>query len=158
MAASGEVRVMAEGTLWWVQASGSGRTWATAASVPSGQFGYIQEGMTFTSAKEMVAIMERGVPDHWKTVGFSPIDVSFSLLLGISGVPPILTASGTTTPMLHIEHRASAQELGASGTYFQFMGVPLHSLKWTENKNGNKIDFTFKALAMVGPTGSGYIK
>lgn len=158
MAASGEARVMAEGTLWWVQQSGSGLTWATATTPPSGLIGFVQEGMTYSSAKDMVAIMERGVPVMWKTVGFSPIDISFSFLWGLSGLIPILTASGTTVPMIMLEHRASAAELGASGIYHQFMGVPLHSLKWSEQSRGNKFDLTFKALAMVGPTGSGYIK
>lgn len=158
MAMSGEVRVMAEGTLWWVQQSGSGRTWATAASPPSGILAYVQEGMTYTSGKTITPIMERGVPDHWKVTEFAPINVSFSILYAGSGLPVALTASGTTVPMIALEHRASAAELGASGIYHQFMGVPLQSLKWTEGKQGNKMDLTYQALGMIGPTGSGYIK
>ncbi len=37
-----EVRIMSEGTLRYVQGSGSGRTWGTASAPASGLYGYVQ--------------------------------------------------------------------------------------------------------------------
>lgn len=157
MATASEVRVMAEGVLRWVQQSATGRTWATATSPPSGIFGYVQEGATFTSAKDMTLISDRGVPDHWKVSNFQAIKGSFSVLH--TGVFPVqVTSSGTTVPMYALELRMSAGELGSnSAVYFQFMGVPFDSFKWTENSKGNKWDVTFQALACTLWTGSGYL-
>lgn len=151
-----EVRTMLEGTLRFVQASGSGRTWATAGTPPSGIFGYV-ESFSFTSAQTVTTISDRGIPDHQKITQKAPIDVSFDFLSTGSAFT-FLTASGASVPMVHLEHRASAAELiSNTGYYYQFMGVAVQSLKFTEGKEGNKISVQGRALAMTGPTGSGYL-
>lgn len=157
-----EVRIMAEGTLRGVQASGSGRTWGTAASPPSAIYGYVQNGMSITSAQTVTQIMERGVPDHNKVTEKAGIKVTVSQLhtYVTGGLPfAILTASGSTVPMQHLEWRTSAAEVGAgtTGIYYQFFGVTTESLKITEDSKGNKLDYSFVCLGYTGPTGSGYL-
>ena len=151
-----EVRVQAEGTLRSIQASGSGRTWATAAAAPTTLLGYVQS-FNFNSAQTVTTIMERGIPDHHKITEKAAIDVSVDYLWTGSSLS-FLTASGATVPLAHLEFRASAQEYGAgTGFFYQFMGCALNSIKLDEAKEGNKISMSFKALAMVGPTASGYL-
>lgn len=157
MATASEVRVMSEGTLRWVQQSGSGRTWATGATQPSGIVGLVQPGFTWSSAKTITTISERGVPDHHKVTEFAPIKGSFQVL-ATGTFPTQITSSGTTVPMMALELRHSAAELGSnSAVYHQFMGVPFDSFKYTEAKEGNKYDVTFIALACTTFTGSGYL-
>lgn len=152
-----EVRVQAEGTLWWVQASGSGRTWATASAPASGLVGYVQS-FSHTSAANFAQIMERGVPDHHKLVSKSPIDVTFNFMW-TGQFTGALTASGSTVPMVHLEYRASAAELGSnSGFYYQYHGAVLTNNAFNEAAEGSTIAQSFRALAMNGPTGSGYVK
>lgn len=153
-----EVRVASEGSLWYVQASGSGRTWATAATPVSGLFAYVSN-FKYTSAWTDTVIMERGVPDHHKITQRAPIDVTFDILY-TGNIATALTGSGASVPMWHLEHRASAPEIGngTTGAYYQFIGVALGQHQFSENPEGNSISFTTKALAMIGPTGSGYIK
>jgi hypothetical protein len=151
-----EVRTMAEGTLRHVQASGSGRTWATAAAAPAGLMGYVQS-FSFNSAQTITTIMERGVPDHHKVTEKSPITVNIDFLWTGSALT-YLTASGSTVPMVHLELRASAQEYGAgTAFYYQFMGAALESVKLDEAKEGDKVSMSFVTLAMTGPTASGYL-
>ena len=151
-----EVRVAAEGTLKFIQASGSGRTWATASAAPSGLVAYVQS-FSFTSGQTTVQVMERGVPDHHKIVSKQPIDVTFECLW-TGSFANALTASGTTVPMFHLEHKAAAQEIGAtSAFYHQFHGAVLQSVGLTEAAEGNRISLTFRALAMNGATASGYL-
>lgn len=160
---SGEIRVLAEGTLRGVQASGSGRTWATATSPISALYPFVQDGFSFTSAQTTIQVMERGVPDHHKVVEKAAIDVTFSNFVSYQTgqqVPLTLaTSSGTTVIMQHLEYKSLAAEIGNGTTamYYQFNGVIPNSFKYTENKNGNKMDFTFKCLSMTGPTGSGFL-
>lgn len=160
--AQGEVRIMAEGTFRVVQASGSGRTWATAATPVSALLGFVQNGMSITSAQTVTQIMDRGVPDHNKITEKAGIKVSISqLITHHTGLFPMIhvTSSGTTVPMMHGEWRVSAAEIGngATGTYYQFHGIATESLKITEDSKGNKIDYSFVCLAMTGPTGSGFL-
>jgi hypothetical protein len=152
-----EVRTMAEGTLRFVQASGSGSTWATASAPVSGLVAYVQS-FSHTSAVNFVQISERGIPDHHKFASKSPIDVTFNCLW-TGAFTGMLTASGSTVPMMHLEHRASAAEIGAtSAFYHQYHGAVLTNIGFTEAAEGNSIALTFRALAMVGPTASGWIK
>jgi len=158
-----EVRTLAEGTLRGVQASGSGTTWATAASPASALYPFVQDGFSFTSAQTVVQIMERGVPHHNKVVEKAGIKVTFSNLVsyqtGQQTPLVILTASGTTVPMQHLEYKSLAGEVGNGTTamYYQFVGVVPESFKFTEAVKGNKMDFSFMCLAMTGPTGSGFL-
>lgn len=153
---SGEVRTFAEGELWWVQASGSGRTWATASAPASGFLAYVQAGMGYTSAQKFAVIKERGIPDHYKFTERDPIELSFQCL-STGGMPSAASGSGASVPMLHLELRHERAENPASGYYEQFHGVPIQSLAFKENPDGNTIDFKSMALAMNGPTGSGYL-
>lgn len=159
--AQGEVRIMSEGTFRVVQASGSGRTWATASAPASALLGFVQNGMSITSAQTVTQIMERGVPDHNKITEKAGIKVTVSqLITHHTGLFPMahLTASGTTVPMMHAEWRVSAAEIGAgTGTYYQFHGIATESLKIAEDSKGNKVDYSFVCLAMTGPTGSGFL-
>lgn len=160
---AGEVRIQAEGTLRGVQASGSGRTWATATSPASALYGFVQNGMSITSAQTVTQIMDRGIPDHNKITEKAGIKVSVSQLhTYVTGQPTpftILTASGTTVPMQHLEWRVSAGEIGngATGIYYQFYGVATESIKISEDAKGNKIDYSFVCLGYTGPTGSGFL-
>lgn len=151
-----EVRTFAEGELWYVQASGSGKTFATASAPVSGLLGYVQAGMSYGSAAKYQAIMERGVPDHWKFVERTPIDLSFSFLW-TGGIPSAASGTGASVPMWHLELKHKRAENPASAYYEQFHGVPIESLNFKENADGDTIEFKSRALAMNGPTGSGYL-
>jgi hypothetical protein len=146
---------MQEGVLRFVQASGSGRTWATASAPASGLVAYVQS-FSHTSAVNFVQINERGIPDHHKFVSKSPIDVTFNCLW-TGSFTGALTASGSTVPMFHLEHRASAGELGTTGFYHQYHGAVLTNVAFNEAAEGDTIALTFRALAMNGPTASGYL-
>ena len=153
-----EVRVQAEGTVWWVQASGSGRTWATATGPASGLVGFVKS-LSFTSAQTIVTMMERGQPDHHKITQKTPPEITMEFLWTGSFLTPTATGSGASLPMFHLEFRASAVERGAgTGEYFQFHGCALTDNRVTEQEDGNRVSLTFRALAMNGPTASGYIK
>lgn len=151
-----EVRVMSEGTLRVVQGSGTGRTWATASSPVSGLLAFVQS-FSFTSGQTITTIKERGIPDHHKMTEKDPIDVTFECLW-TGAFPSAATASGASIPHFHLEHKAVAGEIGAtSGFYHQFHGCALQSIQWTEQAEGNRINLSFRALAMNGATGSGYL-
>jgi hypothetical protein len=152
-----EVRVMAEGTLRFVQASGSGNVWATASAPVSGLVAYVQS-FSHTSAANYVQVSDRGVPTHHKFAAANAIDATFNCLW-TGAFTGMLTASGSTVPMMHLEHRASAAEIGSnSAFYHQYHGAVLTNINFTEAAEGNTISLTFRALAMNGPTASGYIK
>lgn len=155
-----EVRIQAEGTMRWVQQSGSGRTWATASAPQSGLYGFVQS-FSFTSAQTVTTIMERGLPDHQKVTMKAPIDVSVEFLWtgSAAGQQAPATGSGATVPMLALELRASAGDMAGSPSawYYQFHGAALQSIAFTEAAEGNRISVQFRALAMVGPTASGYL-
>jgi hypothetical protein len=159
---SGEVRTLPEGTLRGVQASGSGLTWATASAPASGLFGFVQNGMSITSAQTVTQIMDRGIPVMNKITEKAGIKVTVSQLVsyqtGQATPFTILTASGSTVPMQHLEWKQAASEQGAgSGMYYQFYGVATESLKLTEDSKGNKYDFSFVCLGYTGPTASGFL-
>jgi hypothetical protein len=145
---------MHEGELRFVQASGSGRTWATGTSPVSGIFAYVRS-MSYTSGATINVVNERGIPDHNKLVSRQPIAVTVNCAW-TGGIPSAASGSGASVPMFHLEYRASAAETPTTGQYLQFMGVPLVSTQWTEGDE-DTMAFTFQALAMVGPTGSGFL-
>jgi hypothetical protein len=120
--------------------------------------GFVQEGMTFSSGQTLVQVMERGIPDHHKLVSKNAVTVNFTFLWTGSAQMPV-SGSGATVPMFHLEYRASAAEYAGSpsGFFYQFHGVALTQQQFTENGNGNQIAFQGVALAMVGPTASGYL-
>lgn len=152
-----EVRTQQEGEMRFVQASGSGRAWATGATPPSGIVGYVQD-FSFTSAQQIATIMNRGIPDHHKMQSKTPIDLNVNYLW-TGGQFTALTASGASMPEFHMEYRASAVEVGngSTGAYYQFMGCALIQAQLQERPEGTIINAQYRALAMVGPTGSGYL-
>lgn len=152
-----EVRTMPEGTLRFVAASGSGRTWSTAATPVSGLWGYVQAGMSIASARTINTIMERGLPDHHKFGEATPPEWTFSFKqTGV--IPTAVTAPGASVPMWHVEHRASAPENGAgTGVFNQLFGAVIISQGWTENADGNVFAVTLRGLAQTLATGSGYL-
>lgn len=145
-----------QGSLWWVQASGSGRTWATASAPTSGLFAYV-ENFSYTSAQSTKQIMNRGVPDHHKQTEKTPIAIK-ATVLWTGFVPQPATASGASMPLMHLEFRGDQPELGGNtGRFVQFHGVAMNSYQLTEAKDGNTLALDAVALAMNGPTGSGYL-
>jgi len=152
-----EVRNSTEGSLRWVQASGSGSTWATASAPASGLIGYVSN-VTFTSARDVQVISNRGIPSHHKFVAKTPVSVQFDLQWGITGdYPPMnVTGSGATVQMVHLELKSTAAEDG-SALYHQIHGVSINSMAWTETTPANTMQFQGVGLAMVGPTASGYL-
>lgn len=151
-----EVRVMAEGQLWWAQASGTGTSWQTASAPASGLFAFV-DSFTFTSALTSVVQSDRGVPNHHKVTQYNPIDVTFQIRWTGNSFQAA-TAAGNSTPLFNLEYRANEPENGNSGRYYQFNKVLTSQNQFTENTDGNTIQFTTQALGMNGPTGSGYVK
>ncbi len=150
-----EVRIAAEGQIWWVAASGVGTAWATASAPNSGIFAFC-EGLTYTSAADVTVVSDRGVPNHNKTTNAQPIPVSFTTK-HTGAHPTGVSGAGATTPMIHLEYKGTAKEAGAA-EFLLFLGCPLSNLVWAEAADGNTMQFTTNALAMIGPTASGYIK
>jgi hypothetical protein len=150
-----EVRIHAEGSLWWVQASGSGRAWATASAPQSGLFAYC-ESFSITSAQSLKQIMNRGVPDHHKVTEKTPVAAKMTVLW-TGYVPQAASGSGASVPMMHWEYRANEPENGNSGRYTQLHGVANNSWQLTEAKDGNTLQLDAVALAMNGPTASGFL-
>jgi hypothetical protein len=151
-----EARVLREGTLRWVQGSGSGNVWATASAPTSGLLAYV-ESMTYTSAETFVAITERGTPDHFKKTMAAVINGTVNMNW-TGQFPNAVSGSGASVPFFHWEHRASAGELGPnSAVYTQLLGVVIPSQAWNEAEAANMLNVTWNALAMNGPTASGYL-
>lgn len=155
---SNEARVQAEGSLWWVQASGSGRSWSTAATPASGLVGLVTD-FSFTSGATITTVMERGIPNHHKLTERARIEPSFSFLwTGTNALPTAATGSGASVPMFHLEFKAiRPEDFAGSGYYYQFQGVALQSFDFKEAKEGDNITFKAACLAMNGPTASGYL-
>ena len=153
----GEVRNLREGSLRFVQASGSGSAWATASAPVSGLLGFVAD-FQFTSAQTLETVKDRGTPSHHKVTELMEIQGSFSVQWGVTGDYPnwTISGSGATVPMKHLEHKATAPEAGGA-IYHQFHGVALEQVQFTEGSPANTQQYTFRALAYVGPTASGYL-
>src|SRR3990172_11831006 len=148
-----EVRTFAEGTLRWVQASGTGG-WATASAALTGLIGFVQVGASFASAREYAQIRNRGVLHHHKFQSENASELTFTYLQSVaaSGANPA-TASGASTPQAHFELRQNAAEDGAaSAEYFIFMNGVMLSRGWTESEEGNQYAETWRFLSWIGPT------
>ena len=172
MAGEREIRVLAEGTWRWVQAgSGTGGNvntgWVTAASPVSGLAGYVQAGLSFDRNSTYQTVMNRGLPAHHKRTMQNPVEVTLTVLYGITADypprQPYVTASGFSVPMWHGELKMQTPEIGAayasagSGIYYQFHNMVELQDQFTEDDNGNKVQFKYRALAVIGPTASGYL-
>lgn len=152
-----EVKVQAEGSLWAVQASGANPTgWVTGTTPVSARIGYVQS-FSFTSARDLGTMMDRGVPMHHKHLGAQPIDLTFNFLW-TGAQPEPASGGGFTMPMWHLEFKATEKDVGAgSGRYFQFYGAAISQSQFTENKDGNTIALSTKALGMSGSNTTGYM-
>lgn len=153
-----EARVQAEGSLWWVQASGSGRSWSTAATPASGLVGLVTD-FSFTSGATITTIMERGIPNHHKLTERARIEPTFSLLwTGTNAIPTAVTGTGASVPMFHYEFKAiRPEDFAGSGYYYQFQGAALQSFDFKEAKEGDSLTMKLACLAINGPTASGYL-
>lgn len=155
---SREVRIFAEGSLRWVQASGTG-AWKTATSPISGLMGFVQAGTQFDSARNVATIRDRGVPHHHKVVSREPLEITFTYLHGVTAdMANPATASGVSTPQVHLELKYLDDEIGSpTGQYFQFMNGIMLTRGWQEAEEGNQFSETWRFLSMTGPTASGYL-
>lgn len=155
---SREARIFAEGALRWVQASGTGG-WNTASAPATALCGFVQVGTNFNSAANLITVMERGIPHHHKRAGSEPIELTITYLQAVTAnMANPATASGVSTPQVHFELRHQDNEVAAaSAQYFQFHNCAIVSRGWTEAEEGNNFQETWRALAMVGPTASGYL-
>jgi hypothetical protein len=151
-----EVRTQFEGSLWWVQASGSGRTWATAATPASGLVGFCTD-MSFTSGQTITTVSDRGIPHHHKVTEKARIEPTFSLMWTGQHAVPTATGGGASVPMFHLELKSLEPENAGSGRYYQFHGCALQSFDFKEAKDGNTVTMKCAALAMNGVTASGYL-
>ena len=153
-----EARTFAEGSLRWVQASGTG-AWTTASAAPTALMGFVQAGANFNSGRGVVTVMERGSAHHHKVTTVEPVEISFTYLQAVTGnIPNPLTASGASVPAAHFELRSTDAEAlsGPSAQWFQFHQGVMLSRGWTEGAEGNQLQETWRFLSMTGPTGSGY--
>lgn len=153
----GEVRNAYEGTLRWVQASGSGVAWATASAPVSGLIGYVTN-VTFTSGAQVAVISNRGIPSHQKMTQKDAPTLNFDIQWGNTGDYPsfLTTGSGASVPMVHMELKSTAPEAGA-GIYHQFHGCARLNTNFTESNPANTQSWSLQALAMNGPTASGFL-
>ena len=153
-----EVRIFAEGALRWAQASGTGG-WATASAPATALVGFVQAGVGFSSARRVITVMDRGTPHHHKNQGPDPIEVTFTYMQAVTAnMANPATASGVSTPQVHMELRQQDNEIAAaSAQYFQMMNGILVSRGWTEGEDGNQFSETWRFLSMTGPTASGYL-
>jgi hypothetical protein len=153
-----EVRVFYEGTLRWVQASGTG-AWQTASAAPTALVGFVQAGFSVNSGQNVVTIMDRGQPHHHKVTQVNPLDVSFTYLLAATAniVQPA-TAVGASTKQAHFELRIRADEDSATSyMYYQFINGVRKNINLAEAENGDTLKEDWVFLSMNGPTASGYI-
>src|SRR3990167_2595498 len=148
-----EVRTFAEGSLRWVQSSGTG-AWHTASAPVSALVGFVQAGLGVNSGRNVVTVMERGFPHHHKIIGANPIEVQFTYLQSVTAnMAKPATATGVSTPQVHLELRSTDTELpAATAQYWQFHNAILLTQAVAEGENGNTIQETWRALDMVGPT------
>lgn len=155
---SREVRTLAEGNLRWIQASGTG-AWNTASAAASALVGFVQAGTNFVSAQGVTTIMERGTAHHLKRVSVDSVPVKFTYLQAVTAnIANPAQSSGVSTPQVHFELKTTDTEnAAATAQYFLFLNCVLESRGWTEGANGNQFQESWRALSVVGPTGSGYL-
>ena len=159
MAGEREVRTHYEGELRWVQASGVGTSWVTASAAATGLMGYVQAGMSFTQTTNFATVKERGTPTMHKTQGYEPVDVTFTVLHGLTAqYPAPATASGASVPMVHMEFKQRIEEVAtASGMYYNFFGGVVPTKAFSEAEAGDTLAFTVRFLRSSGWNSSGYL-
>lgn len=149
-----EVYTLAEGALYYAQASATGSNpytaWATGTSAPTGLFAYVRS-LSYTSAQTLITVRDRGVPVHHKRVERDPIEVVATI--GWTGARPDFSAYNASVGMGHLEYKLLA---AGQSAYAHFYGVAEDSLEYEEGDDENTMQLTFRALGM-NLTGSGYI-
>jgi hypothetical protein len=152
-----EPRNRREGALVWLAASGSGHVWATASGASGRLLGYVRD-FNWTSGQTIVPFADRGTPSGWKQVSKEVQSLSFQVAYAITGNWPtsLASGSGASVAMALLEFRMTAPE-AAAAIWYQFHGCPIDQLQFAEGDNENTQTVTMRALAMIGPTGSGYI-
>lgn len=154
-----EARTMAEGSLRWVVASGTGQAWQTASAPVSGLVGYVR-ATQYTRAREVATIDERGTPDHHKQTKRNPGEVTFEFLQAVTAnYPPTSTTSqGASLPQVNFELKHNVPELGGpTAQYHHFVNCAFVSDQLAEAEDGNKYSHTWRAINIIGPTASGYL-
>jgi len=119
----------------------------------------VQAGTTFASARTVVTVMERGSAHHHKVTEVLPNTVQFTYLQAVTAnLAGPATASGASTPQVHLELRSTDTELpSVTAQYFQFHNCVLETRQFTEAAEGNTLQETWRYLAMIGPTASGWL-
>jgi len=155
-----EVRIMAEGAMRWVVASGTGQTWGTASAPVTGLIGFVQAGGTFTQTRNVLTVKERGVPHHHKVLGREPIEFNMTFMQAVTAnyPPTASTSQGASVPQVNFELMHTVSELGGpTAQYHQFVNATFVSQQFTEPEDGNRYQQTWRAINYVGPTASGYL-
>ena len=153
-----EVRIYAEGSLRWAEASGTGG-WTTASGAPTALVGFVLPGATYRSARTVALVAERDAPHHHKLLSNDPVELQFAYRQAVTANRPNpATASGATVPKVHFEIKTLIQESPTfTAHYFQFEHCAKIAEGWMETPAGNVWTETWRALSMTGPTGSGYL-
>lgn len=161
-----EARTQLEGALYWIRFSaGTLGAWSTASGAEgvssSGAVGYVQVGLSWSSAEDVNTIMNRGIPQHHKAGPRQPIGLTVEFLQAITANNPALYVSGVegaSKPGMTFELKHTMDELqGGTAEYYQFHGAALISDDWTDAEEGNSFRQEWRALTMIGPSGSGYL-
>lgn len=137
--------------------NGSGRTWSTAAGAASTVFAFVQS-MSWSSGRDIATIMDRGVPNHHKEIRRNPIELELEVFWtgGFPGNP--VTGASASVSHYNVELMAITDNATAR-TWYQFFGAAPTNTQF-RSQDGNDADtftLTMRALAMNGPTASGYI-
>lgn len=150
-----EIRNFAEGELRWYQASGLG-VFGSISGLATGLIGYVQAGLSYTRPYNYTTISNRGLPTQHKYQGYNPVEVTFTVLHGLTGQYPTASViQGVSVPQVHLELSVSQPEDVLDSHYIQFYNCVMTSRTLAEAENGNTTQFTFRALR-VSETESAY--
>lgn len=142
-----EIYNMREGVISWVSASGNSPSFATAASSPSGiAVGFVRS-FNYASGATFNTVMNRGVPNHHKTVTNDPITLDMSY--GYSG------GNGIPSYPVHVQFFVNNAPNGSAFWVFNSCVRPTHN--FAENEQENTMSDSFIALGMIEATASGYL-
>jgi hypothetical protein len=140
-----EIRNFAEGELRWVESSGTGG-WITANNAMTGQLGYVLAGLGYSIQNTYQTIYERGTAMHHKWLSINAPELTFTVLHGLTAqYPPYETSA------YHFEMRMIQQENGSS-IYKKFCNCVLTNRRFSEEDNGNKLQFTYRSLNILDDT------
>ena len=177
MAGEREVRTHYEGELRWILASGSAAAaWQTASATPTGTgsaawaaatglIGYVQAGMSFTRTDNFATIKDRGVPIMHKTQGKEPIDVTFTVLHGLTAQYPSANTAigpsatmGVSMPQYNMELKLRLEEIATgTGMYYQFYKGTIPTKAFSEAEAGDTLAFTVRFLGASGWNSTGFL-